>query len=177
MFQRILVPLDGSCASERALSYAVEMASKFDAEILLLQVVRRFYPVAPVGPSGTGIISPHTNELLVQSVRDEEASELTRADRYLRNLTQQLARLGIACRYAVMLGEPAETIIEYCDKESIDLVVMATSGKSGLKRALLGSVADKVIRQPGFPVLVIRDETGERNRRAYLAYSLEDRVN
>jgi nucleotide-binding universal stress UspA family protein len=177
MQKRILVPLDGSYSSERALPYAIETARKFDAEIRLLRVVRPSYPVTPVGPSGTGIVSPHTNELLVKSVREEEAAEATRADRYLRNKTRRIAKLGLACSYAVVLGDPADSIIERCEKDSIDLVVMTTSGKSGLKRAFLGSVADKIIRQPGFPVLVIRNDAGVAHRRGNLAYSLDARIN
>jgi nucleotide-binding universal stress UspA family protein len=177
MLRRILVPLDGSCASERALPYAVELAKKFDAEMLLLRVVRPSFPVSPVGPSGIGIVSPHTNELLVRSAKEEESSALTGADIYLRNQTHQLVRLGIACIYKVMLGDPAESIIEFCSKESTDLVVMATSGKGGLKRAILGSVADKVTRTSGFPVLLVRGDIGKRDRRASMAYSLEHRVN
>jgi nucleotide-binding universal stress UspA family protein len=177
MLRRILVPLDGSCASEQALPYAVELAKKFDAEMLLLRVVRPSYPVSPVGPSGTGIVSPHTNELIVKSARQEESEALTGADRYLRKQAQQLTRLDIACTHEVMLGKPAESIIEFCEKESIDLVVMATSGKGGLKRAILGSVADKVARASGFPVLLVRGDIAKRDRRAHLAYSLENRVN
>jgi nucleotide-binding universal stress UspA family protein len=58
-----------------------------------------------------------------------------------------------------VVGEPAEAIIEFCQKEAISLVIMTTTGKSGLKRALLGSVTDRVIREPGFPVFAIRPET------------------
>jgi nucleotide-binding universal stress UspA family protein len=58
--------------------------------------------------------------------------------------------------YFTVLGEPAKAIIKFCQEESVDLVVMTTSGKSGLKRAFLGSVADEVIREPGIPMLAIR---------------------
>ena len=56
------------------------------------------------------------------------------------------------------MGTPAKSIIEFCQKEGVDLVVMTTHGRNGLKRAFVGSIADEVIRESGVPVLVIRPQ-------------------
>ncbi len=159
MFERIMVPMDGSRYSARALPYAIEIASKFNAEIILLRVVHRVRPVTPVGPSGTGIMSDYTNQIFVESAIDEEKQHLAEGKRYLQRQLKHITQNNLKGSYRVLVGDPAEEIIDLCKKESINLVVMTTTGKSGVKRAFLGSVADRVIREPGFPVLVIRSET------------------
>ncbi len=156
MFEKILVPLDGSRFSGKAIPYAVEIAKRFDAEIILLFVVRRIPPTNSVNPIGGGMVSPSTSELLIQSALESERENINQGKRYLRGKLRQILALGLKGSYRVIAGDPAEEIIDLCKVKSINLVIMTTSGKSGLKRALIGSVADRVIREPGFPVLAIR---------------------
>jgi len=62
----------------------------------------------------------------------------------------------------VAIGNPAQSIMQFSKKKNIDLIVMTTHGKSGLKRAVMGSIADVVIRESGKPVLVIRPQTSSK---------------
>lgn len=156
MFNKVLVPLDGSRYSARALPYAVEIAKRFSSEVLLLQVVQPTpIKIPPVG--GDAMVNAQAIEMIERSAKAQDKKEVSRAKRYLLKQSEKI--LGIKSSYRVELGEPAETIIEFSRRESVELVVMTTSGKSGLKRAFLGSVADKVIRESGIPVLAVRPKS------------------
>jgi nucleotide-binding universal stress UspA family protein len=156
MFERILVPLDGSRFSGRALPYTIEIAKCFGAEVLLLKVVRQTPLVAPTG--GSVMASPAATQMLIESAKAQDRRNIGKANRYLRAKSRELAAHGVGGSYHAVLGEPAKAIITFCQKQAVDLVVMTTSGKSGLRRAFLGSVADRVIREPGTPVLAIRPQ-------------------
>ncbi len=159
MFEKILVPLDGSEYSARAIPYSIAMAGKFNSGIILLQVVRPTRPLAPTGPTGTLIASPATNKILVQQAMEEQTVNVADARTYLEHQANLILEHGLEVTSRVEVGDPAEAIIEFCQKEKIGLVIMTTTGKSGLKRALLGSVTDRIIREPGFPVLAVRPES------------------
>jgi nucleotide-binding universal stress UspA family protein len=156
MFKRILVPLDGSRFSSKALPYAVEIARRFDSEVLLLRVLK---PTAPMAALGMGAIpgteSPVTLEIAVQESNRQDSQNASAAKQYLSRKTRLINRKGVKASYRVVFGDPAATIQEVCRKEKTRLVVMTTHGKSRLKKALMGSVADKVIRGLKMPVMVV----------------------
>jgi nucleotide-binding universal stress UspA family protein len=157
MFRRLLVPLDGSRFASRALPYAVEVAQRFGGEVILIQVVRPATAIidaaAPIGfsPAGSGVA--------VRAALEADKRKASRARRYLGGKVRAMRSRHIESSYHVLTGDIGRSIIEFSEKENIDLVVMTTRGKSGLKRALVGSVADMVIRESGKPVLVIRPQT------------------
>jgi nucleotide-binding universal stress UspA family protein len=157
MFKRLLVPLDGSRFASRALRYAAEVAQRFGAEIILIQVVKPATSVidagAPIGVSTAG------TEIAVQAALEADKRNAARARRYLIGKARAIRSRHIESSYHVLIGDIARSIIEFSEKENIDLVVMTTHGKSGLRRAVMGSVADVVIRESGKPVLVIRPQT------------------
>lgn len=155
MFEKVLVPLDGSQFSGRALPYAIEIAKRFGGEVILFQVVKQIPVVVPTA-GGDAMAGPVATKMLIESAEVQNRRDVDRANRYLRKQLKKVVAQDVSGSYKTVIGEPAETIIDFCHKKAIDLVVMTTSGKSGLKRTLLGSVADKVIREPGIPVLAIR---------------------
>jgi nucleotide-binding universal stress UspA family protein len=157
MFKRLLVPLDGSPFASRALRYAAEVAKRFGSEVVLIQVVRPTTPVVDGG--GLAGVSLTAAEIAVQAAQEANKRNAARARRYLRGKVRGMRSREIQSSYRVVIGEAAPAIIECSEKEKIDLVVMTTSGKSGLRRAFMGSVADAVIRQSGKPVLVLRPQT------------------
>ena len=153
MFQRILVPLDGSELSAQALPYAAEMAVRFGAEMFLLRSVP---PVSvPAFESGT-MADPATAENLLEAVQGQEAQTIQRAEDYLKEHAKGLRDQGLKVTIQAVVGPPTPSILDLCRREGVDLVVMATRGRSSLGRALLGSVADQVIRHSGVPVLAVR---------------------
>lgn len=160
MFKRLLVPLDGSRFALRALRYAAEVAQRFSAEVILIKVIK---PTTPVIDAGVAVgVSPAAAEITVQAAREADQRNAARARRYLGGKVRAIRSRHIQSSYHVLMGDAARSIVEFSEKEKIDLVVMTTHGKSGLKRALMGSVADVVIRESGKPVLVIRPQISSK---------------
>jgi nucleotide-binding universal stress UspA family protein len=145
MFNRILVPLDGSKLAEKALPYAEALAQKFEAELILVQVLQ-LMPEFVGGPHG-GVVFHE------QFVQDRQVAET-----YLNNLRQQEYSLG---------GRPVRTITREahsvadaitriaCD-ESVDLIVMSTHGRSGLSRLVHGSVAGQMLHDAPCPIFLVK---------------------
>jgi nucleotide-binding universal stress UspA family protein len=159
MFKRILAPLDGSRFGSRALKYAGEVAHRFGADVILIQVVEPATPVATTTGMTPGMASPSATELAVQAALEEDKRNSTHAKRYLSGKVRGMRSRDIKASYQVVVGDSAQSIMSFAQKEHIDLIVMTTHGKSGLKRAFMGSVADAVIRESGKPVLVVRPRT------------------
>lgn len=145
MFRHILVPLDSSQRAEQALPVAVQLARASSGTITLLNVVDL---VHDYGYSGIG--SPY----LSQDVIDEN---LTRAQQYLDRLSQEYHLEQMPLQKLALPGNPAVVILDNVEKQGVDLIVMASHGYTGLKRWLLGSVAEKVARHSLVPVLVLRE--------------------
>ncbi|MFX0203329.1 MAG: universal stress protein [Candidatus Hodarchaeota archaeon] len=154
MFKRILVPLDGSRLSTKALPYAGEIAKRFNAEVVLLQVLEPTRPSVFIDADGYG--SAEATEAAIQAAELRDRKKAVNARRYLRRQVKKITDMSIKVSYNIMIGTAGESIVRFCRKEKIDLVVMTTHGRSGFKRAILGSVADEIVREPGVHVLVIR---------------------
>ena len=150
-FQRILVPLDGSHFSESVLELAGGMAELYGGKLDLLRVVA--YPIEIASP-----YLPHTVQMNQEVVEEAKAS----AKEYLENLAEAIRARGVEVETHVVVDSQAgAAVCGACTDLHTDLVVMATHGRGGLKRALLGSTADKVIRSAHTPVLVKRPPAGE----------------
>ncbi|KRT72264.1 MAG: universal stress protein uspa-like protein [Candidatus Rokubacteria bacterium CSP1-6] len=141
MYKKILVPLDREAGAEVALPVAVDLA-KSDGT-----VIRLVY----VAPTPSAIVA----EGRVIAYADQESDRLQHLGMdYLREAAHQLA--GLPVEYAVRFGEPAEEILEEAREFGADLVVMATHGRSGVARLMLGSVAEAVLRRSEVPVVLVR---------------------
>ncbi len=153
---KILVGLDGSPLAEQVMPYATGEALAFQARLVLLRVVSA--PIA-YGPSIPGAVSApvQTEAMLKQTEAD-----LGIARDYLEGLAEPLRKKGMQVETAAMLGGAGQTILEYAYQNDVDLITIATHGRSGLKRAVFGSVADHVLRESGLPMLVIRPEETAR---------------
>lgn len=138
MYQRILVPLDTSELAEVALPYAEQMAGRLGSEITLMAVSHS------AGEKEQRVFRSYIQET-VEATKE-------RANRYLEKPTAQ----DVKVESAILVGNPAEEIVDYADRENIDVIVMATHGRSGIGRWALGSVADKVLRATERPVVLIR---------------------
>ena len=139
MLRSIMVPLDGSELAEQALPVAIALARRASA---ILRLVRVHEP-PPLRPG-----TPRAAEI-DEALRSGEA-------RYLDELVRRIDLAGAAATPAVIDGDPAESIGRHALDERMDLIVMATHGRTGVSRAWLGSVADVVVRHAGVPVLLVR---------------------
>ena len=141
MYKRILLPLDGSALSERALPYAVAQAQRFDAELVLLKVIE---PLPRRGGLAHGAFERAEKELK------------TWAREYLEGIAASLQEQNIPVRVATVIDDPHKAIVWFAESNQVDLIVMCTRGHSGLSRWLIGSVADRVVRGAKTPVLLVR---------------------
>jgi nucleotide-binding universal stress UspA family protein len=140
---RILVPVDFSAPTQKALQYAAAFVAQFNARLILLHVIE-----PTVVPDNFGIIPPAYDEL---------NAEITQTARQrLNHLAGSLANLG-EIELELRLGRPAWEITRCAEQTKADLIIVATHGRTGLKHVLLGSVAELVVRHAPCPVLVVRD--------------------
>lgn len=151
MYNRILVPHDGSTFAEKVLPHAKEVARLFEAEIHLLEIIPVQTP-ALLAPELSVDAEP---DLALEAL--EEAQEALRESgrARLEAVCSQLQQEGLKCRWSVVDGDPVHEILAYIAKQEIDLIAMATHGRTGLARAILGSVTDAVLRRGNRPMLVV----------------------
>ena len=136
-FERILVPMDGSDCAEMILPKLEKLATDLKASIALLQVV---YAHTFPGTDPT----------------DAEVAVVRKAEEYLEKIKKQMEAKGLKADTHVRYGQDAEEILDHASQKDIDLVAMTTHGRSGVKRFLLGSVAEKILRHSPKPVFLVR---------------------
>lgn len=130
MFKRILVPVDGSPGSERAVPYALGMARSLDAEVVVCHVL--------------------TTPLTANSASEErEASE------YVGRLAERFRAAGLTVKMIVRRGDASLEIRKTASEWNADAIVMATRARQGVQRLVLGSVTEAVVRDANLPVLVV----------------------
>lgn len=146
MFQRILLPLDGSEMAEQALPYAVAQAERFGAVLVLLRVIEPFPHVRGMSLSDLSVIQDQTDEW----TRD-----------YFDRIVAHLHDTGLPIETVIIEGRPGVTITQYAKENDVDLIVICSRGRSGLSRWLLGTVAERVMRGATIPVLLVRAQATE----------------
>jgi nucleotide-binding universal stress UspA family protein len=147
MYKRILVPTDGSALSRKAVKAAVELASTVGAEVVALNVVPR-YPTSYF----EGGISVSPNEVARVEQQWAESGQA------LANEVEKAAeKAGVVAKAITVRSDlVAEAILNAAKKHKCDLVVMASHGRKGIKRLLLGSETQHVLTHGNIPVLVLR---------------------
>jgi nucleotide-binding universal stress UspA family protein len=145
---RLLVPLDGSPASEAALPEAETLASAFGGQLHLLTVVPTLATV-PTDRAPAALLLPGAT---AASLEIEEQATRT----YLEGLIQRLGAAGAAAELEVCRGDPAFVVIEAADRIGADLIVMATHGRSGMGAVWAGSVATRIVARGRRPMLLVR---------------------
>lgn len=143
---RILVPTDFSPHADRALCYATTLAHRLGAELDLLHVVD--------DPFASGAWT--SAEIYVPTVVELVNDFIDSAKQRLAKLTEGAAALGLTVHVEVVTGRAAQAIIDHAAANGCDLIVMGTHGRTGLSHAILGSVAEQVVRRASCPVLTIR---------------------
>lgn len=148
MIQNILVPFDFSPSSKRALSYAVDLVARTGAHLHLRHVQE-----IPLGPLVGGDPSPMLDEKRMQEEFEKQCREQLKDA-----LLPDDDRLSFSAKRS---GEVAPDLVHFADEENIDLIVMGTHGRRGVKRVFFGSTAEEVLRTAPCPVLTTRAEEGE----------------
>ena len=154
MFKRILVPLDGSSFGDQALPLALEIARRSRAELHLVHV---HAPQEPLAFPGGG--------LPLHEPRVDADLRASQEERLRRHAERAAAEEGVVARAALLEGPVVPTLREHALAVGIDLVVMPTHGRGGVTRAVVGSVADSLIRAGRLPVLAMRARASTKRSR------------
>lgn len=142
MYDSVLVPTDGSDKSNAALTHAIDIANKYDATFHTQYVVES-------SPAFGSEIDEETEQEVYGSL-------LEAGERAVEDVADRAESAGVpAVETAVDRGIPHEKILEYVDRNDIDLIVMTTSGKTGVSREMIGSVAERIVRSSPVPVVTV----------------------
>lgn len=150
MFQRILLPLDGSEMAEQALPYAVAQSVHFGATLILLRVIEPFPHVRGMSLSDLAAIRDQTDEW---------------SRHYFDRIVAHLQDTSLPIETVIIEGRPGVAITQYAEENDVDLIVISSRGRSGLSRWLLGTVAERVMRGATVPVLLVRAQATEFQER------------
>ena len=147
MYQKILVPLDGSGLAECVLPHVESIAKGCGVQnVVFLRVVEPFQ-----APSGEAR-SIFTDEEIKRIDSENKAT----AENYLNQLVNRTKYDGVNIQTDMISGRAADSIAEYATKNEVDLIIIATHGRSGISRWVWGSVADRLLRSSCVPVLMVR---------------------
>ncbi len=155
VFSNILVPLDGSDLGERALRNAESLARIHNASIYLIHVVPSQPELEGAKRGLIAAISAQAAEHQQREAHHLREDRIAGGKEYLEQLAARLRDAGLKVDTAIVEGAVADRILEYAKDHNVDLVAMSTQGYGGIKRRLLGSVTDRVIRSSETPVLVL----------------------
>ena len=151
MYDKILLPLDGSEFAERIIPQVEPLAEKLGSELILLQVTTSFETLiaeTTPGMAGSGGMSMDPTPI----VEAEQAA----SGEYLAGLAARLSAKGFKVSVEHPTGHGARTIIERAQALGVNLIAMTTHGRSGIGRLVFGSVAEEVLRHAQCPVLIVR---------------------
>jgi len=147
MYKKILVPLDGSELAECVLPHVESIAKGCGVQnVVFLRVVEPFH--TPISGEGAGFSE--------EDMKRMNSENRVAAENYLSQLANRTKYDGVNVQTQVISGRAAESIADYATKNAIDLITIATHGRSGVSRWVWGSVADRVIRSACVPVLMVR---------------------
>ena len=151
MFDRILIPTDGSEASERAAPYAVRLAETFDAKLYVMYVI------------DTEAVSQALGSEQVDRIEAGQFGEMTELHEEAAGAIDRMRDYGaesdVEIEPVIDAGIPHEVITNFADEEDVDCILMTSQGRGGVKRMLLGSVTERVTRSTEVPVMVVDAES------------------
>ena len=148
MFQKILVPLDGSTQAEQALDFAANMAKDSKAELVLVRV-----------PILEQVLAPAASVLDTYHLEMSFAKSTEKAQAYFDELVGDYEEQPFAVRPLIVPGTPAEIICQTALAEQVDLIVISSHGRTGWRKLVLGSVAEEVLKTADVPVLLVKNKS------------------
>lgn len=149
MYQRIMVPMDGSELAERVLPHVETIAASSNATVELVRVIEPFEL-----PTRGGIAISEDDIKQIEQHMESEAQT------YLARIEDTLKGKGVKAESTVIRGKVAESLVDYARSSNADLIIMATHGRSGISRWAWGSVADRILHASHIPVLMVQS-TGQ----------------
>jgi nucleotide-binding universal stress UspA family protein len=147
VFRNILVATDGSRESDKAVEVAVDLAVKLEAKVTFLHVIN----VPELGEV------PGTSEKPDKAIRDRL---MDAGKKILEKATQSSKRKKVVTNEKISFGYPADTIVKEASTLGVDLIAMGSRGTTGIRRVMIGSTAEKVLRWSNVPVLIVKEPSG-----------------
>ena len=155
MYNRIMVPLDGSELAERVLPHVNAFVSAFpEASAVLVRVVEP----SPSLFDDTASISSTSREKMIADIKRIDEKRKSDAAAYLDGVIKNSTSEGGKFTSVVLSGRVADRLAEYIDKQDMDLVIIATHGRSGISRWVRGSIAERVLSSSRVPVFMVRPD-------------------
>jgi len=148
MYEKILVPLDGSKRAEMIRPHVRELAGRFQATVILIMVIEHSYT------SGIG-------ETLISISEEVIDTKLRESQSYLDGVASKFKDKGIECKTIIVHGPVVEKIIETANTEDADLIAMTSHGYGGLTRIFYGSVAAGILNRVDRPLFLVRSRWAE----------------
>lgn len=147
MYETILIPTDGSEVAENAVEHGLDIAAKYDASVHALYVV-------DIDAVDIGLGTEQVER--IKRGKFEEMPELTaRAKEATEYVVERGDELGVEVTDSIAAGQPHTEIAGYAEENDVDMIVMGSAGRGGVRRVLLGSVAERTLRTSTIPVLVV----------------------
>ncbi len=147
MYKRLLVPVDGSDLAEIVLPHVEAICSGHGIEeVIFLNVIEPFTAAIPGGDL-------YVNEEDARRIRERHHGE---AQKYMDGLRVKLGHLGAIAKFEIENGKTEEKIIEVAMDRQVDLIIIATHGRSGISRWVMGSIAQRILHWSCVPVLIVR---------------------
>lgn len=145
MYNKVMIPLDGSELAECIFPHVEAFIKGFQlTEVVFVRVIEPFKL-----PTSSGYTR-------IEQVKEDELTRQSAAKEYLDQVADRLKHEGILLKKQVLVGKVADNLTDYARKSNIDLIIMATHGRSGVTRWVMGSIADKILRSSNIPVLMVR---------------------
>lgn len=145
MFKKILVPVDGSEGSWRALEHALEMGRKFESKIVIVNVVQPY--------NNVGLLAVPMDAVSISNAHEELQKV---GGKVMEMAKEKMGDYPHGMEYVMEIGHPSERIIAYTKKSGCDVIVIGSRGLSGIAEFFLGSVSSKVSQYAEIPVLIIK---------------------
>ena len=146
MYRKILVPLDGSKLAECVLPHVEALAKGGQAQEVVFARVHEPFRMF----SGADYVMSE------REIARVESEQIAAAEKYLKEVVNKVRLDGLKPRGELLKGQVAESLAEYAAKNGVDLIIIATHGRSGVSRWVWGSVADRILRSSCTPVLMVR---------------------
>jgi nucleotide-binding universal stress UspA family protein len=153
MYKKIMVPLDGSELAECVLPQVETFITGCQVSTL---VFVRVIESAPLTYRGAYVTSKEDLEKIETNTKKVEEERKSSAAEYLKRVVTRFKQDGVKYQTEVLSGRVAESLVDYVEANGVDLIIIATHGRSGVSRWVRGSIADRVLRASRVPVLMVR---------------------
>ena len=153
MYKKIMVPLDGSELAECVLPHVKSFIAGCQVGTIILT---RVVEAAPLSYRSAYV----TDEFDLTKIEDQtnkiEEKRKSSAEEYLKEMVNRIEQEGVVLQTEVIVGKVADSLVDFAESNDIDLILIATHGRSGVSRWVRGSIADRILRASRIPVLMVR---------------------